>query len=96
MRACGRFIDTEAEVDEDLSDDDEAELDNEYDRLVIFVQNAARHPYQLVNAWLMLWFYRILISSPEQRLPTSLFGDLANANNNKKLCLASQSGQLRQ
>lgn len=27
-----RFIDTEAEVDEDLSDDDEAELDNDYDR----------------------------------------------------------------
>lgn len=29
-----RFIDTEAEVDEDVSDDDEAELDNDYDRYV--------------------------------------------------------------
>lgn len=27
-----RFIDTEAEVDEDLSDDDEAEIDDNYDR----------------------------------------------------------------
>lgn len=29
-----RFIDTEAEVDDDVSDDDEAELENYYDRLV--------------------------------------------------------------
>ena len=31
---CGRFIDHEAEVDEDLSDDDEAAILDEYDRSV--------------------------------------------------------------
>lgn len=31
----GRYIDHEAEVDEDLSDDDEDEILDDYDRLVL-------------------------------------------------------------
>lgn len=38
-----RFIDHEAEVDEDVSDDDEAELDNDYDR---FVHARAKKKYR--------------------------------------------------